>query len=151
MGRPEGVENKKVGKRGQLPGEVRVVFFLLNAEAEVFHQHHLAGLEGGAFGLGVGAQHVLGHGDGDTQQLFQVIPGGEEGELLLPLAVGTAHVGQEDDSGAVVQQVADGGQRGYDPGVVVNDTGGLVVGNVEIAAQEDLFPATSMSRMVFLS
>ena len=134
----KGVKDENVSQGGQLFGKFGVVFLLLNAEAEVFHQNHLARLEGGALGLGVRSQHVGGHGDGDAQELFQVIPGGEQGHFLLPLAVGPPQVGQENHGGVMLQQVADGRQGGDDPGVIVNDAGLFVVGNVKITAQEDL-------------
>ena len=67
-----------------------------------------------------------------------MVPRGEEGQLLLPLAVGPAHVGQQDHGGVVVQQVADGGQGGDDTGVVMDHARGLIMGNVEVTAQEDL-------------
>ena len=140
MGRAEGVKDKNICQGSQFPGKLGVVLLLFQAEAEVFHQHHLAGLEGGALGLGIRPHHVLGQGHGDAQQFFQVVPGREQGQLLLPLAVGTAHVRQEDHGGVVLQQIADGGQGRHDAGVVVNDSGGLVMGNVEVTAQEDLFP-----------
>src|SRR5699024_3191791 len=140
VGGTEGIKDEDVRQGGQLPGEVRVVLLLLDAEPEILHQHGLAGLQGGALGLGVRAQDILGQGNGQAQQLFQVVPGGEEREFLLPLSVGTAHVGEEDDRGIVLQQIANGGQGGDNAGVVVDDPRGFVVGNVEVTAQENLFP-----------
>ena len=140
VGSAEGVKDEDVRQGGQLSGEVRVVLLLLDAEPEILHQHGLAGLQGGALGFGVRAQDILGQGNGQAQQLFQVVPGGEEREFLLPLSVGTAHVGEEDDSGIVLQQIANGGQGGDNAGVVVDDPRGFVVGNVEVTAQENLFP-----------
>ena len=140
VGGPARVEAKQISQRGQFPGEIGVVLLLLHAETEVLYQYHLTRLESGALFLGVWSQHVLGQRDGNAQQLLQVVPGGEQGELLFPLAVGAAHVGEKNDRGIVLQQIADGGQCGHDAGVIVNDPGGFVVGNVEITAQEDLFP-----------
>ena len=55
VGGTEGIKDEDVRQGGQLPGEVRVVLLLLDAEPEILHQHGLAGLQGGALGLGVRA------------------------------------------------------------------------------------------------
>ncbi len=44
-----------------------------------------------------------------------------------------------DDRSALVQQVLDGGQSGHDPLVAGDLAGLLVLGNVEVTAQQDLF------------
>ena len=67
VGSAKGVEDKDVGQGSQLLGKFGVVLLLFEAEAQVLHQHDLAGLEGGALGLGVGAEHVLGQGHGHLQ------------------------------------------------------------------------------------
>ena len=44
----------------------------------------------------------------------------------------------QDDGGILLQQVADGGDGGDDAGVVQDLAGLLVIGNVKVAAHEDL-------------
>ena len=60
--------------------------------------------------------------------------------LAFPLALGLAQMGAGDDRRLLLQQVADGGQRRHDALVAGNGAGLLVLGHVEIAAQQDLFP-----------
>ena len=48
VGSAKGVENEDVGQGSQLFGKFGVVLLLFEAEAQVLHQDHLAGLEGGA-------------------------------------------------------------------------------------------------------
>ena len=74
MGRAKGVVDIDVRHGGQLLGKGGVVFLLLRAEADVFQQHHLAGLQRGGHGVGLGPHDVLGQGDGEVEKLLQ--PGG---------------------------------------------------------------------------
>ena len=138
VGAAKGVKDEDVSQGSQFLGEFGVVLLLFLAEAQVLHQHDLAGLQSGGHLLGVGAHHVGGHGHGDAQQLLQVLPGGVQGVLLLPLPLGTAQVRGQDDGGILLQQVADGGDGGDDAGVVQDLAGLLVIGNVKVAAHEDL-------------
>ena len=138
MGAAKGVKDENVSQGSQFLGEFGIVLFLFLAEAQVFHQHDLAGLQVGGHLLGIGAHHVGGHGNGDAQQLFQMLTGGAQRILGLPFALGTTQVGGQNDGSVLVQQVADGGDGGDDAGVVQDLAGLLVIGNVKVAAHEDL-------------
>ena len=132
-------------------------------EAEVLQQHDLAGLQRGGLGLGVLADGVGSEDHVLAQQLAQTLGDGSQGQLLeglLPLLAGDvglvlalldllfhvalkgghglAEVGAGNDGGAVVEQVLDGGEGGDDTLVAGDLAGLLVLGNVEIAAEQDL-------------
>ena len=136
--RAEGVGDIDLRHGGELLGELGVVLLLPLVEAEVLQQHDLAGLEGGGLGLGVLTDDILGEDHVLPQQLAQALGHGSQGEGLLPLPLGLAQVGAGDDGGVLLQQVLDGGQGGHDALVVGDDAGGLVLGHIEVAAQQDL-------------
>ena len=163
MDSTEGVGDIDLRHVGHSLGQLGIVLGLTLLKTGVLQQHDLAALEGSGLGLGVGAHHIGGHDDVLAQQLAQ--PLGNRGQSqglhgLLPLllgegggilallgllfhplvkvGLGLAQVGAGDNRRALVQQVLDGGQSGTDALVVGNGTGGLVLGHVEIAAQEDL-------------
>ena len=136
--RAEGVGHVHVGHTGHLLGQLRVVLGLARLKAGVLQQHDLAALQGGGLGLGVGAHHVGGHDHVFAQQLAQPLGHRLQGQLGLHLALGLAQVGAGDDSRPLVQQVLDSGQGGADALVVGDGVGGLVLRDVEVAAQEHL-------------
>ena len=146
-------------------GQGGIVLGLPLLKAGVLEEHHLAGLEGGGLGLGVGPHHVGGQNHVLPQELTQALRHGLHaqgiqgllplrlgegggvlallGLLLHPLVktgLGLAQMGAGDDGGAVLQQVLDGGQGGADALVVGNGAGGLILRNVEVAAEQDLLP-----------
>ncbi len=82
MGSAKRVIYINIRHRGQLLGEVRLVLGLLSVEADVLDNHHIAVIESGSLGLGVGADNVLGHDDLFAQQLAQLGSHGSQGELL---------------------------------------------------------------------
>ena len=164
MHRAEGVGHVDLRHGGHGLGKLRVVFGLAFFKAGVFQQQNLAGLQGGGFGLGVLAHHVGGHRDGLAQQLAQALGHGSQAQLrqgLLPLllgegsgvlalfgllldpfvkaGLGLAQVRAGDNGGALLQQVLNGGQGGHDALVAGDRAGLLVLGDVEIAAQQHLF------------
>ena len=132
----EGVVHVDVAKGGQVLGEVLDVLGLLLAEAGILKKHHVAVLHGGHGGPGVIPYHsvVICEDDGFAQQLGKADGHGSQGELLLRAVLGLAQVGAEDEPGALVHQVLDGGQGG-DDAVVVGDFP-LLHGDVEIAPHQ---------------
>ena len=137
----EGVGYVQLRHGGQLLGELGVVLLLAGVEAQVFQQHDLAALQRRGLGLGVLAHNVLGEDDLLPQQLAETLCHGGEAQLAFPLALGLTQMGAGDDRRLLFQQVADGGQRRHDALVAGNGAGLLVLGHVEIAAQQDLFPS----------
>ena len=116
MGVAERVADVDVGQRGEVAGELVVVFLLARMKPEVLQQEHLAG------------PHLLRHapglrsrgGGGQGAFLFQK-PGqpfcdGAEGVSEVGFSLGPADVGADDDPRALVQQVVDGGKRRPDAG-----------------------------------
>ena len=151
------------GQIGQRLGDGGIVLGLALFKAGILQQQDLAGLQSGGLGLRIGTDHVGGEDHGLVQQLAQALRHGGEGQLLqalLPLLLGDvlgllallhlllhvgieggdrlAQVGAGDDSGALVQKLADGGQGGADALIIRDGAGGLVLRHVEIAAQKDL-------------
>ena len=136
--RAEGVGHIDLRHRGHFLGQLGVVLGLARLKAGVLQQHDLPGLEGGGLGLGVGADHVPGHDHRLAQQLAEADGHRLQGQLGLHLALGLAQVGAGDHSGALVQQVLNGGQSGADALIVGDGSGGLVLGDIEVAAQKHL-------------
>ena len=134
VGRTERVVDENIRQGSQLLAQLRVVLGLALLKAGVLQQHDLALLQGSGLGLGILACHVGGHDDLLAQQLAQ--PGGNhlQAQLRLPLALGLAHVGAQDDLGVMCDQIPDGGQRSHDPLVRGDNT--VLGGNVEIAAAQ---------------
>ena len=151
------------GQAGHGLGKLGIVLGLALLEAGVLEKHDLAGLQRGGLGLGVGAHHVGGKDHVPAQQLAQALGHGLHaqglqgflplllgegggvlallGLLLGPLVeagLGLAQVGAGDDRRALVQEVLDGGQGRPDALVVGDGAGGLVLGDVEVAAEQDL-------------
>ena len=164
--RAERVGDVQLRHRGKGLGELRVVLGLTRFKTGVFKQHDLAALERRGLGLGVLADDVvreddilaqkLGQalGDGRKRQLveglFPLLLGQRRGVLalfgllfhpLVKLGLGLAEVGAGDDRRAVVEQIPDGRQRGHDTLIRGDLAGLLVLGHVEIAAQQHLLAA----------
>ena len=164
--RAERVGDVQLRHRGKGLGELGVVLGLARFKTGVFKQHDLAALERRGLGLGVHADDVvreddilaqkLGQalGDGRKRQLveglFPLLLGQRRGVLalfgllfhpLVKLGLGLAEVGAGDDRRAVVEQIPDGRQRGHDALIRGDLAGLLVLGHVEIAAQQHLLAA----------
>ena len=138
MNRAEGVGHIDLSHRGHLTGQLGVVLGLARLKAGVLQQHNLAGLEGGGLGLGVGAHHVPGHDHRLAQQLAETDGDRLQGQLGLHLTLGLAQVRAGDDRRPLVQQVLNGGQGGADALIVGDGSGGLVLGDIKVAAQKHL-------------
>ena len=159
----EGVGHIQFRHVGHGLGQSGVILGLALFKAGVLQQQDLAGLQRGSLGLGILAHHVVGKDDLLTQQLAQPLGHGSQGQLLqglLPVLFldgsrilallhlllhiglkgghGLAQMRAGDDGSAVIQQIADGGQGGDDTLVTGDLAGLLVLGDVEIAAQQDL-------------
>jgi len=154
VGGAEGVVHEDVGELGQTGAElgdlggiglgggavlVLDLALFLDVEAEVFEEEHFTGLERGGGGFGDRADAIGGEGDGLAEDLFEFGGDGLEGEFLDHLAIRTAEVAGEDDRRAFFKGVLDRGQRGDDARVVGDGTGLLVLGDVEIDADEHAF------------
>ena len=135
MGGAEGVIDEKIGHGSQLLAQLRIVLGLALHIADVLQQHDFTVLQGGSLGLGVLADHVGSHDDGLAQKLAQTVGDDLQRQLRLPLALGLAHVGAEDDPCAVVHQILHGRQRGDDT-LVAGDLA-VLGGDVEVAAAQD--------------
>ena len=132
----EGVGHIDVRHLRQLLSEVGAVLLLALVEAEILEQQDLARLQGRGLGLGVLSDDVLSKNDIHAQQLGKSLGHGSQAQALLPLALGLAQVGAGDDGSAVLKQILNGRQSGYDTLVARDLAGLLVLGDVEIAAQE---------------
>ena len=131
----EGIVDKDVSQRSQFLGQLRIVLRLALHVADVLQQHHVAVLERGGLCLGVLADDVGSHDDLLAQQLAQTVGDDLQGQLRLPLALGLAHMGAEDDARTVRDQILDGRQRG-DDALIARDLA-VLGGDVEVAAAED--------------
>jgi hypothetical protein len=72
----------------------------------------------------------------DPNHLGEASSAGAEGVLVLETSLGPAKVRRDGNTGAVVEQVLDGGDGSPDTGVIGNLL--AIKGNVEIAADENL-------------
>ena len=136
----ERVGHEDVGHVGQRLCEVCAVLLLADVEAQVLKQHDLTRLENGSLGLCVLADDVGSEDDFLTQKLGKSLRDGRKSQLGLPLALGLAEVGAGNDGSAVLEQIFNS-RNGSDNTLVAGDlTGLLVLGNVEIAAEQNLFP-----------
>ena len=136
--RAEGVGHVDLGHGRHGLGQLRIVLGLALLKAGVLQQQNLTGLEGGGLGRRVRAHHILGHDYLSAQQLAQPRRHGGQAELVLRTVLGLAQVGAGDHCRALIQQVLNGGQGGADALIVGNGKGVLVLGDVEVTAQEDL-------------
>ena len=135
----ERVGHEDVGHVGQRLCEVCAVLLLADVEAQVLKQHDLTRLESGSLGLCVLADDVGSEDDFLTQKLGKSLCDGRKSQLGLPLALGLAEVGAGNDGSAVLEQIFNS-RNGSDNTLVAGDlTGLLVLGNVEIAAEQNLF------------
>ena len=130
--RAECIVHKDVRQRSQLLGQLGIVLRLALHEADVLQQHHIAVLQGSGLGLGILTDDVLGHHDGLAEQLAQAVRNDLQGQLGLPLALRLAHMGAEDDAGAVVDKVLNG-RHGSDDALVARDLA-FLGGDVEVTA-----------------
>ena len=139
MRRAKGVVDENIGQRGQLLAQLGVVLRLALFKAGVLEQHDLAVLERGGLRLRVLTGDVLGHDDRLAEQLAQAVGDDLKAQLGLVLALGLAHVGAENDLRVVVDEIANGRQRG-DDSLVAGDL--AVLGwNVKVAAAEHALAA----------
>jgi hypothetical protein len=86
VGGAEGVVHVDVPQAGQLPGELRVVFFFLRMKAQVSEQQHLAVLQLRRGCLGRLPDTVVGENP-SAEQLLQDLQAGPHGHVIYPLAV----------------------------------------------------------------
>ena len=136
----EGIGDKDVRHVGKGLGECRVVLFLADVKAEILEKHDLTGLQRGGLGLGILTDDVGGKNDFLSEQLGKAFGNRGQSQLGLPLALGFAEVRAGNDGGAVIKQIANGRDGGNNALVAGDLAGLLVLGNVKVAAEQDLLP-----------
>merc|ERR1711966_461940 len=131
----ERVVDVEVGKLGELLGEVLAVLLLVLVEADVLEEAHGAVVHARDGILDDVAHAVVNLGHGAGEELGEARAARGEAELVLGAILRAAQVGGDEDLGAVLDEVLDGGDGGADAGVV-GDLEVLVEGHVEVAAHE---------------
>ena len=131
----EGIVDKNVSQAGKSLAQLGIVLGLALDEPGVLQQHDLALFQGGGLGVGIRACDIGGHDDLLAQQLRKAVRHDLQAQLFLPLALGLAHVGAEDDLCAVLHQITDGGKSGDDP--LVGSDLAVLGGDVEVAAAQN--------------
>ena len=164
--RAEGIGYVQLRHGGERLCKRGVVLRLARLKAGVFKQHDLAALERRGLGLGVLADNIAGEDDGLAEKLGKMRRHGGERQLfkrlfplflrerrdvlalfgllfhpLFKLRLGLAEVRAGDHGRAVVEKIANGRQRRHDALIGRDRAGLLVLRDVEIAAQQHLFPA----------
>ena len=135
MSGTESIVDENVSHGSQVLAQLGIVLGLALDVTGVLQQHDLAFLQSSSLSLGILAGNVSSHDDFLTQQLAQTIGNDLQAQLGLPLTLGLAHVGAQDDLSLVLDQVLDGGQSGNDT-LVGSDLASLG-GNVEVAAAQN--------------
>ena len=130
MSSAESIIDKDVSHGGQSLAQLGIVLGLALLKTGVLQQHHFAVLQSGSLGVSVFTGHILGH----AQQLGDAVCNHLKAQLGLPLTLGLAHVGAQDNLGIVVHQVLDGG-HGSDNTLVRGDFA-VLGGDVEVAAAQ---------------
>ena len=132
----EGVEHEDVAVGGEGLGDLGVVLLLALVEADVLEDEDVAVLEGVDGGLGLLAVGVVNELHVVAGELGELVGSRLEGERGLgTVALGAAEVAHEDDLGALVLEVLDGGDGGAHARVVGDDA--VLQGHVEVNAHED--------------
>ena len=117
-------------------GELGVVLLLLLVEANVVQQHHITVLKSGSSSGSGLADGLRNKGNRLAQVAGQALSSGLQRELgLVAGTLGAAQVRAEHQTGALLEQVLNGGQSSHDAGIVGDGT--ILHGNVEVHAHED--------------
>ena len=111
----------------------------LDMETDILEQDDLAGFQGGAGGLDLGSDAVVEELHRLAEQFLQLCGDGLEGVLGDALAVGAAEMAGQDDRRTLIQGVLDGRKRRGDALGIGDLSGLLVLGDVEVNADEDAF------------
>jgi hypothetical protein len=136
--RAERVVDVDVGERCELSRESGVVGLLARIEAHVLQHQHLTGHHALDGLLCLGSDGGVDEGDVPAEEPLQHTPDRPERVLRFRLTLGAAEVAHEDHLGVVVDQVADGRQRGADARVVGD--GAVGERHVEVDAHEHALP-----------
>ena len=159
----ESVGHIDIRKGGQLFGKLGVVLGLALFKAGVLQQQDLARLQSGGLGGGIFSHHIMGKEHLPAQQLGQALGHRGQGQLpqrlfpcllrqlgrilalfkllfhpLVKHRLGLAQMGASNNRRAVLQQVLNGGQGRHNTLVAGDGSCLLVLGDIEIAAQEHL-------------
>ena len=135
MSGAESVVDEDIGQVSQSLAQLGIVLGLTLDETGILQQHHIAVVQSGGLCLGILAGHIGSHDDFLAQQLAQPVGDNFQAQLRLPLALGLAHMGAQDDLSAVLDQVVDGGQSGDNPLVTGNFS--IFGGDIEVAAAQN--------------
>jgi hypothetical protein len=103
-------------------------------EADVLKENSFAALALGCESLGGFADNVGSELDFEAELLGKALRDGGERILHVELSLGTAKVGAEDNSGAVVKQILDGGKSFNNSLIGGDDT--VLQRNVKVAADK---------------
>ena len=139
MDHTETVGDEHVTQRGDLL-RVRcalrfVLAGLFGVETHVFEQHDVTVFHRGDLRLRIGAIRVAGEHHVAAEQFAQALGDRREGQFGNDLALRAAQVCHEDDLGAVLAQLFDGGQRSLDT-TVIGD-GRTIERNIEVGAHQN--------------
>ena len=120
----------------KLFGKSGVVLFLFGVETNVFEKHSLAGLKCRCLCLCVGTDNVACKLNVLAEQLGKSLCYGSKRILHVEFALGSAHVGAEDNCGFMVEQVFYSGKRADDSLIVRYNA--VLHRYVEIASDKNL-------------
>ena len=138
MHRAESVGDIDLGHVGKSLCKVCAVFLLTDIKAQVLKQHYLARLQCCGLGLGIIADDIVCKNDLLTEKLGKALGNGSKRQLLLPLSLGLAEVGACYHGCAVFKQILDRRQCGNNALIAGYRTRFLVLGYIEITAQQHL-------------
>ena len=148
--RTERVVDVDVGERGERRGELGVVRLLARLEAHVLEHDDLA-VDHAVDGLvRLGADDVVDEDDVAAEQALQHAAHRPQRELRVRLALRPAEVADDDDAGAVVDEVAQRRQRRAHAGVV-GDGARRASGTLKSTRTSTRLPRTSTSLTVFFA
>ena len=136
----ESIGNENLGHVGKSFGEICAVLLLTDVKAQILKKHDLAGLKRGGLGLCIFPDDVLGKDYFLSEKLGEALGNRSQCELGLPLALGLSKMGAGNDSCTVLEQITDRRERCNNALVAGDLTGFLVLGDVEVAAEQDFFP-----------
>ena len=138
VGYPEPVVHIYIPQSRQFLGKMGVILFFFRMEPEVFQQQDIPVPQLGSCILGILAHAVRAELHRTVDQLAQGFRHGLQGELGVHLAFGTAQVSHQDHCGSLIQQVVEGGQRGFDADEI-RDFPFVVHGNVVVYPDQHPF------------
>ena len=132
--RAKGVVDVEVAQTGERAGKLLVVGFFFGMEAQVLQQQDLVVSESEHHLLDFFSDAIGGKADRSFQQLVQPLDHRPQAQLRFPLPLGTAQMRGQDDAGALLARVLQGGQGSADARIVSHLS--IPQGNVEVHPDE---------------